>query len=169
MATRTQLLADPRSGARPLSGSPGPADVEDEGQADVEDEGQAADAGQPEAAAPAAILPAAQDDDDGQGAAAAAPAAAPAPAAAGGRAPAQPARKRRAGHALGGVVVGLFGWAFAMNWIRGGKAQAFGWVGAKFINVPYTAGEVPGGTGFPTPSGNLPAPQQITQQVAQTV
>jgi hypothetical protein len=134
MATRTQLLADPRSGARPLSGSPGPGDVEDEGQAAVD---------QPEAAASTAVLPAAQDDNDGQAPAAAAPAA-PAPAAATGRAPAQPARKMRAGHALCGVVVGLF------------------------INVPYTAGEVPGGTGFPTPSGNLPAPQQITQQVPQT-
>ena len=46
MATRTQLLADPRSGARPLSGSAGPGDVEDEGQAAAVE-----DAGQPEAAA----------------------------------------------------------------------------------------------------------------------
>jgi hypothetical protein len=82
--------------------------------------------------------------------------------------PGQPAAPQRpsqfrAGQALGGVIVGLFVWGFAENWITGGKAQAWAWVKSKFENNVTgggTAGEA-GDTGgsaaiggiAPTPSG----------------
>lgn len=45
----------------------------------------------------------------------------------------------RPGQALGAAVVGLFAWGYALNWFRGGQAQANGWLAAKFLNEPYTA------------------------------
>ena len=60
----------------------------------------------------------------------------------------------RPGQALGGAITGLFAWAFAINWIRGGQAQAFGWFGAKFFNEPYAAASSPA----PATPAPVPAP-----------
>jgi len=62
------------------------------------------------------------------------PAPAPAPAPAG---TAARGRRLRPGQALAGLVTGLFGYGYLINWIRGGPAQATGWLKAKFFNEPY--------------------------------
>jgi hypothetical protein len=61
------------------------------------------------------------------------------------------------------VIVGLFAWGFAENWLRGGKAQAWAWVAAKFANsTTAAAAALPGGP-LPTPTGQEPPAVQITQ------
>lgn len=36
-----------------------------------------------------------------------------------------------------GFLLGVVMWAVALNWLRGGPAQARGWIMAKLVNKPY--------------------------------
>lgn len=79
------------------------------------------------------------------------PAAGPGIAPAAGEGRAGPARgAARPGQALAGLIVGMFAWGYALNWIRGGIAQANGWLAAKFLNRPYAAGPAQGAAPGPT-------------------
>jgi hypothetical protein len=42
-----------------------------------------------------------------------------------------------------GFVLGLVGYGLFINFLRGGRAQARGWVAAKFLNRPYTPPAAP--------------------------
>lgn len=55
------------------------------------------------------------------------------------------------GQALGGLIVGLYLWGFAENWIRGGSAQAWAWAKSKFMNE--TTGGAPASSA-PKPNTN---------------
>lgn len=86
----------------------------------------------------AAAAPTSVGEGDGTGRATDAPGAVePAP-------PPEPARGNgggsRPGLSIAGFIVGAFAWGYGINWLRGGKAQANGWVAAKFINRPYGGG-----------------------------
>jgi hypothetical protein len=74
------------------------------------------------------------------------PAAAPAPAAAAAPAPAAaappappPGRTVDFTTQGSGAFLALFIYPLALNFLRGGQAQAWGWVKAKWINQPYGA------------------------------
>lgn len=115
--TRDRLLADPRSGVRPLGAAP------------------AAPAPAPAAAAPAAPtapLPAAADgdgepqDDEPQD-----------------DEPREPRDYRVEG---AGALLALFAYPLAVNLLLGGPAQMWGWVKAKWVNEPY-GGQASGAAG----------------------
>lgn len=40
-----------------------------------------------------------------------------------------------------GFLLGLIGYALLINFLRGGRAQARGWIAAKFLNRPYGAAQ----------------------------
>lgn len=179
--TRGQLLDDPRSGARPLAGSPGRG--EDRGGQG--EPGNRARNARVRAAARARNRRQRQAGNvTGQPAAGPAPARAPAPLSAPQKpaaAPAQPtaaapaaqppqdrqsalaARFRGRGVAGegAGAVLALFAYPLLVNGLRGGPAQAKGWLAAKFINQPYGGGRAgggraPSGSGAPPPAPRRP-------------
>lgn len=39
-----------------------------------------------------------------------------------------------------GIVLGVFGWALAVNYLRGGMPQVRGYLSAKFLNKPGSSG-----------------------------
>lgn len=139
--SRDELLADPHSGAKPLAGSPGGAKAplkprRRPAAAPVTPvyvlPASAAPAAAP-AAVPAVAAPPAPSP------APAAPAAAPAPV------PADdstgPAASRGGGRRLSnegsGALLAFLLYPLLVNGLRGGPAQAKGWLAAKFVNAPY--------------------------------
>lgn len=60
---------------------------------------------------------------------------------------------------LAAAILALVGYAAALNALHGGPAQLKGWLGAKFLNRPWTpSAAAPSGTGpVPAPRG-VPAP-----------
>jgi hypothetical protein len=50
-----------------------------------------------------------------------------------------------------GVVLGLFGYALVINWIRGGSGQSWAWIRAKFMNQTGGPSAPPHYTGPPAP------------------
>jgi hypothetical protein len=58
-----------------------------------------------------------------------------------------------------GAVLALFAYPLLINALKGGPAQAKGWVAAKFINQPY-GGPGPGGPGSKTITTRNPPPQR---------
>lgn len=169
MASRDDLLGDPRSGAKPLGGGARqgrpprdqatrddlarararkrPANTTAQPKAKTKAPARrprpTPPVGKPrETAAATRPLPAVGDEDQE-----AAPE--PAPAAA-------PARSVNFGSEGSGVFLALFIYPIAINFLKGGQAQAWGWVKAKWLNQPY-------GTAAPAKSGggggsNLSAP-----------
>lgn len=65
----------------------------------------------------------------------------------------------------GGLVVAAFAWPLGLNLLKGGPAQMWGWVKAKFLNEPYAGSVTTGGrqkapTGQPQqPSTTGPGPR----------
>lgn len=91
-----------------------------------------------------------------QPAAAPAPApAAPAPAAVEDQAPAPVTVSGGSsiGQETGGALLALFLWPLTFNLVKGGPAQMWGWIKAKFINQPYSASGAAPSTGAAAPAG----------------
>lgn len=84
-----------------------------------------------------------------------APGASPAPAA--GTSGPPPSRGGMAEQASGALLA-LIAWPLLLNLVRGGPAQMWGWIKAKWINQPYGNAAPSGGTTTPTVS-----PQAIQQ------
>lgn len=123
--TRRELISDPRSGARPLPGTPGPGEDDDDenttrplpaapASAEDDDEDQAGDGHD------------GGEDQAGEKAGESRPGA-----------PGSAVTRQRIGHGVAGLITGLFLWGYAENWLRGGRDRANGWAKAKFINEPW--------------------------------
>lgn len=169
-ASRDELLDDPRSGARPLGGgarqSRPPRDQGTRDDLARARKRPANSTAQPRAAAPARRprpapaarkpretapatrpLPAVVDEDQDQ-----APAAEP---------PAAPARTVNFGNEGSGAFLALFIYPLVINFLRGGQAQAWGWVKAKWINQPYGAAAPAKSSSSSAGSSNLSAPHNM--------
>jgi hypothetical protein len=67
-----------------------------------------------------------------------------------------------------GFLLGLFGYALLINWIRGGPGQSWAWVKAKFVNQADTTSHTPAQSAAnqsaianqlqPPPAASLPSP-----------
>ena len=68
-----------------------------------------------------------------------------------------------AAHQAGGAVLALFLWPLILNLVRGGTGQMWGWVKAKFVNEPYS----PGGNPAPASSNTISVPSLTAAQQQQ--
>lgn len=66
------------------------------------------------------------------------------------------------GQETGGALVALFLWPLIFNLVKGGPAQMWGWVKAKFVNEPYSAS----GAGPSTPAKPATAGASSTSPAA---
>ena len=170
-ASREQLLADPRSGARPLRGSSGarparrPRPSAGRSASPRPRRPPASSSLSDEAVADRkAVSQLAQDGDSAEDAADETEQE-PQPTTPG-------PRSSRAGEQVGGSIVAFFvAYPLALNLLKGGPPRMWGWIKAKWVNEPYLApgsfrtsigaqvGQIAGNTFGgppPTPSGGQP-------------
>jgi hypothetical protein len=140
------------------------ADLRRQARATGSRERQAYEAGQVEAAE----RQAARADPSAGGASGAAPGGTPT------RPPGRPSRASGAAPRASvvdngaGFLLGLFGYALLINWIRGGPGQSWAWVKAKFVNQADTTAHTPAQSAAnqsaianqlrPPPAASLPSP-----------
>lgn len=56
-----------------------------------------------------------------------------------------------------GLLLGVFAWALILNFVRGGPAQARGWLAAKFLNKPYQVAKTFGSESIPAARPSAPS------------
>lgn len=122
--SRDAVLADPRSGAKPLPGSPsGPHKTAAGGSSSTAPRPQPVQQQPAQQPPPAATQPQRKL-----------------------KIPTLPWDSGGAGSQLAGGVLAVFLWPMVFNTVKGGPRQLWGWIKAKWINEPYQPGRGQGPT-----------------------